>query len=162
MEECHCVKPSHFGSKCKYIPAATSKQGAFELFFASRHAPPQAATEPLNFVMLEFQLTENFFLNLFSEEKIVLNKRYEPPALRLTADSIHFNRDMRFHWDIYHLEPLGVDKWAKMALRFRPFQEKGTCVQCQHETSIWQSTSSPWYCGSCWNEWARQCAEKAA
>ena len=28
MQECCCVKPCHFGSECRYIPAATYEHGA--------------------------------------------------------------------------------------------------------------------------------------
>ena len=69
MQECCCIKPSHFGSKCKYIPAATSGFGALQLFFASGHAPPQAATEGgLNFLILEFELPAAHVVELFSEQ----------------------------------------------------------------------------------------------
>ena len=71
MEECSCVKPSDFGSKCKYISAATSEFGALQLFFASGHAPPQAATEGgLNFLILEFELPDAHVVQLFSEQII--------------------------------------------------------------------------------------------
>ena len=158
MQECCCVKPCHFGSECKYIPAATYEHGALELFFASRHAPPQAATEGgLILWMLEFELPDHYIAQLFSEEKIVLNRRYNPPAVRLTVDLMCPSRDVPFKWSMHRLEsPLGVDEWARMALRFRPFHEAGTCVQCEQKTSVWQSTQSTgykWYCGKCWNEW---------
>ena len=57
MEERSCVKPSDF------------EFGALQLFFASGHAPPQAATEGgLNFLILEFELPAAHVVELFSEQ----------------------------------------------------------------------------------------------
>ena len=150
------VSATFFGWRGEFIPLGRSQEQAVELLFASKQGPHEAANTGGTIVhMLVLEMSERDFNELVDAKVMKKNPNYTGGAWRWKVSSVPLGETVDFTWyDLLLPEPLGLERWAMWALKFKVILCGGECETCGGPVAaVWRNNnSSPWYCASCWNQ----------